>query len=430
MTIHQSTPQTTSQTEKHTTFFTDPSMEFMTRSMLGRINSGAADAGEVITTIDRIPDGDNAAWVREWEATGDRVAAIGDNCLARGHRVSARNALLRAASYYAACVQAVDGCDDPEAALSRTFAKHRSRFEQYLDLLDRPVERLAIPYEGTTMPGWFFRAGGPDATSAGPKPTLVINNGADGSLNTLWPGHAFQGVERGYNVLIFDGPGQQSMLFERDIPFRPDWEHVLTPVVDLLLERSDVDADRLVLYGVSQGGYWVPRALAFEHRFAAAVADGGVVDVGSSWRDKLPDSIAALLDAGKRDEFNGCLDLATPAQRRVITWRAKPYGCASLYDTFIEVNRYRITPELTARITTPLLIAEPDEEQFFPGQPRRLHDMLPGRSQLVHFGADEGAAGHCQPMARGLAAQRFFDFFDETLGRTDGAVAAMAGASR
>ena len=54
---------------------------------------------------------------------------------------------------------------------------------------------------------------------------------------------------------------------------------MLTPVVDFLLARDDVDADKLTLYGVSQAGYWVPRALAFEHRFAAAVADGGAVDM-------------------------------------------------------------------------------------------------------------------------------------------------------
>jgi len=70
---------------------------------------------------------------------------------------------------------------------------------------------------------------------------------------------------------MFEGPSRQSMLFERDIPFRQDWEKVLTPVVDFLLARDDVDADKLTLYGVSQAGYWVPRALAFEHRFAAAL---------------------------------------------------------------------------------------------------------------------------------------------------------------
>jgi hypothetical protein len=401
---------------EHTAFFADPSMEFMTQAMLGRMNAGAADAGEVLTTIDRIPDGDSVAWVREWEATGDRIAAIGDDCLARGHRVSARDTLLRAASYYAACLQAVDGCADPDAVLARTFSAHRRCYEQYLDLLDDPPERLEIPYEGTTMPGWLFHARREPGQPAGvPQPTLVINNGADGSLNTLWPGHAIQGVTRGYNVLIFDGPGQQSMLFDRNVPFRHDWEHVLTPVVDLLVQRPDVDPDRLVLYGVSQGGYWVPRSLAFEHRFAAAVADGGVVDVGETWHRDLPAGVAALLDAGKRDEFNALLDLASPSQRRVITWRAKPYGMPTLYDTFVEVQRYRITRDLAAQISTPLMIANPDREQFFTGQAQRLYDMVPGVKHLVHFAADEGGAGHCQPMARALAAQRFFDFFDEVL---------------
>lgn len=402
---------------KRTAFFTDPSLEFMTRAMLGRINAGAADAGEVLTTIDRIPDSDLPAWVREWEATADRVAAIGDDCLARGHRVSARDTLLRAASYYAACIQVVDGCDDPDAVLARTFGAHRRRYEQYLELLDIAPERLQIPYEDTTMPGFFFRPAADASRDPGaPRRTLVINNGADGSMNTLFPGHGIQALARGYNVVIFDGPGQQSMLFDRGIPFRPDWEHVITPIVDLLLERPDVDPGQLALYGVSQGGYWVPRTLAFEHRFAVAVADGGVVDVGDTWQAHLPAEVAALLDAGERDQFNAILDLAPPAQRRVLVWRAKPYGQPTFYDAFIEARRYRITPQLAAQITTPLLISDPDEEQFFAGQPQRLYDMLPGAKRIVHFAESEGAAGHCQPMARALAAQRFFDFIDDTLG--------------
>ena len=69
------------------------------------------------------------------------------------------------------------------------------------------------------------------------------------------------------------------MLFERAVPFRHDWEHVITPVVDFLVGRPDVDPQQIALYGISQAGYWVPRALAFEHRIAAAIADPGVYDV-------------------------------------------------------------------------------------------------------------------------------------------------------
>src|SRR5690606_17944007 len=96
-------------------------------------------------------------------------------------------------------------------------------------------------------------------------------------------------LARGYNVLIFDGPGQQSMLYERGIGFRSDWEAVLTPIVDLLLTREDVDPDRLALYGVSQGGFWVPRTVAYEHRFAAAIADPGVKNVSDMSPPRSPE---------------------------------------------------------------------------------------------------------------------------------------------
>jgi hypothetical protein len=126
----------------------------------------------------------------------------------------------------------------------------------------------------------------------------------------------------------------------------------------------------------------------------------------------------AMLDAGERDRFNAAMDLAPADVKRIITWRAKPYGCPSIFDTCLEVQRYRITPELAAQITTPMLVADPDHERYFAGQPERLYDMLRGEKQLVRFTEAEGAAGHCQPMARALAAQRFFDFLDDRLGLT------------
>ncbi|TYB48944.1 alpha/beta hydrolase family protein [Actinomadura chibensis] len=394
-------------------FFTDPGMNSMARAMLGRVHTGAADAGEALATFDRVTDGDAASWAREWEATADRVAAIGADCLRRGHPVSGRDALLRAATYYTACVVTADGCAEPETVRARTFAAHRRCWERYLGLLADPPERLDVPYEGTTMPGWFFAAPGD-----GPKPTLVAVNGADGALSFLWPGHGSQAAVRGYNVLLFDGPGQQRMLFERGIPFRPDWEHVVRPVVDEALRRPDVDPGRLVLYAVSQGGYWGPRALAFEHRFAAAVIDGGVVDVSAAWGALLSPELKAMLDNGERDKFNAAIDLVPADLKRVIAWRAKPYGCPTVYDTYREVERYRITPELAARITTPMLIADPDDERYFTGQPERLYEMVRGEKALVRFTEAEGAAGHCEPMARALAAQRFFDFLDGHVGLT------------
>ena len=88
-----------------------------------------------------------------------------------------------------------------------------------------------------------------------------MNNGSDGPVTSVWPPIAAGGVARDYNVVIFDGPGQQSMLFDRGVPFRHDWEQVITPVVDFLLGRSDVDPKQIVLYGISQAGVLgTPRA--------------------------------------------------------------------------------------------------------------------------------------------------------------------------
>jgi hypothetical protein len=403
-------------TGTRSTFFTDARMNSMTRAMLGRVYTGAADAGETLTTIDRVTDGDLASWGRAWEATAARVAAIGDDCVHRGHRVSGRNALLRAATYYAACVLVADACAEPAVFRSRTFAAYRHCWERYLGLLDNPPEPLEIPYEDTTMPGWYFAAPG-----EGSKPTLVMVNGADGAASYLWPGYGTEASVRGYNVVVFDGPGQQRMLFERGVPFRPDWEHVVTPVVDATLRLPGVDPERLALYAVSQGGYWAPRALAFEHRFKAAVIDDGVVKVSEAWHAALPPEPRELLAAGDRDAFNAAIARLPEDVRLMFTWRAWPYGCPTFYDTFREADRYEITPELAARITTPVLIADPDQEGYFAGQPRRLYDMIPGEKAHVRFTEAEGAAGHCEPMARSLAAQRFFDFLDDHVGRTGSA---------
>jgi cephalosporin-C deacetylase-like acetyl esterase len=90
-----------------------------------------------------------------------------------------------------------------------------------------------------------------------------------------------------------------------DIPYEgPDWEHVLTPVFDFVAGLDGVDAARVAVYGISQGGHWVARALAFEHRYAAAITDPGVVDVSASWTSHLPKSLMKLLDESQDEKFD------------------------------------------------------------------------------------------------------------------------------
>jgi hypothetical protein len=394
-------------------FFKDDGTNFEVQNMLGALRTGCGDAGEILATVACITDGDAQSWVTEWSTLADRVAKIADDARAAKHSVSARDAYLRAATYYAAVLPLVDGVKDPEPVLEAAFSEHRRCFDAYVALLDVPGEKVDIPYEGSTLPGYFFAA----AADGAPRRTIILNNGSDGPVTCMWPGFGAAAIARGYNVLTFDGPGQQSMLFERGIPFRPDWEKVITPVVDFLEARADVDNDRIALYGISQAGYWVPRALAFEHRMVAAIADPGVDDVSTSWLGHLPESMVPMLSNGDKKTFDELMSIGMPddpIQAQMMAWRGKPYGITDPYDLFTGVMEYQLG-ELTQQITTPLLITDPEGEQFWPGQSQRLYDALPGPKALVKFTAAEGADRHCEPMGRALLEQRVFDWLDSTI---------------
>lgn len=396
-------------------FFADPSFDFETRSLFGDIHYGAGDVGEMLTAVANITDGDATSWVKEWRTLAERIQAIGDSSLSAGHRVSARNAYLRAAVYYAASYVFVDGTDNADVQLAELFAAHRTCFGLHVSLLDPPAIPIAVPYEDGDLPGYLFVP----ADDGVARPTVILNNGSDAAMTFLWPGLGQPGLDRGYNAVIFDGPGQQSMLFQHGVPFRPDWENVITPLVDLLSERAEVDASKIVLYGTSQGGYWVPRAAAFEHRLAAVVADPGVVDVSTKWKDNIPKEMVALLEAEDEAGFTAGMRYArskwSPAMQQEVAWRAKPYGeHPSDYATFTTVEEYRLG-DLVKNITAPMMITDPEGEQFWAGQSQQLYDALLGPKVLVPFTKAEGADMHIEAMGRSLLEQRMYDWLDETL---------------
>jgi dienelactone hydrolase len=394
-------------------FFKDADFDYEARIVLGAAASGLGDVGLVLATLDRITDGDPQSWFDAWTATAAELAARGDAAFGRGHLPTASWAFLAAAEYYAKALVFVNGLAD-QSMLLPTFRAHRACWEKVVDASAGRFVRVEVPQERTTLPGYLLR---PDDTGAA-RPTLVVTNGSDGSLPGLLGYGAAEALRRGWNAFLFDGPGQQSMLFERGVPFRPDWEAVLTPVIDALTARPDVDASALTGYGISQGGYWIARAVAFERRLVAAVADPGVVDVSAGWTAHLPPALLALLDSGQQDAFNAAMAKAQasadPKAARTMAFRSKPYGMTDPFDLFTEVRRYQVR-DVAGQITTPLMILDPDDEQFFPGQPRELYDLLPGEKEIIGFTQAQGANFHCQPTGRQLTHTRMLDWLADHL---------------
>jgi hypothetical protein len=133
-------------------FYDDEGMNFAVLLALGFVYRGLADAGEILATIERVPEGDREAWVREWTATADHLRDDADAAEKRGHRVSARAKLLRASTYYDHASSGSPGTASDDR-FTPLWELHRDCWDRAIALFDPPVEPIEIPYEGTSLAG-------------------------------------------------------------------------------------------------------------------------------------------------------------------------------------------------------------------------------------------------------------------------------------
>lgn len=390
---------------------------------LGFTYEQAADIGECYAVASQIEDANFESWVNAWLAMADRLRGIGETAEAAGHAVSASEAYARASTYYSTAQWYTLGTAAPDR-ITEVWTSHKNAFEGFLRNLDRPTETLEIPYQtDLSIPAYAILVD----DSGEKRPWVILTNGSDGGYPESWAAGAAAALRRGYNALIYDGPGQNAMLFEKNQYFIADWETVVTPVVDYLLTRADVDPDKLVLTGVSQGGYWAPRAAAFEQRLAAVVADPGTVQVWTSWTANMPPDVTQGLFetsgaeqeqiAKELDEGANEMMASNPIVAFTLKFRMYPFGTDSLSAALLQAHEMDLT-DVAAQITMPILICDPEGEQFWPGQSQQLYDMVSSETKLLaKFTAAEGADLHCEPKAMGLRNQVIFDWLDEVLSR-------------
>lgn len=222
------------------------------------------------------PDAAGTIAFREtWGRMADKLCALAEEDEAQGRMLSAGEKYNRAATYYITC-ERLQG--HGAAGRLELYQKFLSTFERGLLLSRENCQRVEIPYEGKVLSALYVRAEGVDA----PAPILVQVNGLDSTKEMKYrvglPGWL---AKRGVSSLLVDQPGTGEALRLYDMKARYDSEHWASRVVDWLEQRDDVDAKRIGLEGVSLGGYYCPRAVAFEPRFACGVVWGANHD----WRD-------------------------------------------------------------------------------------------------------------------------------------------------
>jgi len=230
-----------------------------------------ADFQEVTAGIARWED-----WCRAWCDRAGLHERLGREALDQGWNLTAGEHLARAAVYYhfAKFVFVID-----PAQLRAAHAKALECRTLALPYLRPPGERVAIPFEGRTLAGVLRKPAG----EARP-PVVIMISGLDSTKEEMdayeAPFHA-----RGMATLAFDGPGQGEAEYE--LPIRADFEAPVRAVVDWLELRRDLDTARIGCWGVSLGGYYAPRAAAYERRIRACISISGPYDWAEIW-DDLP----------------------------------------------------------------------------------------------------------------------------------------------
>jgi pimeloyl-ACP methyl ester carboxylesterase len=399
--------------------FDDASFSFEALRAAGFANYGGADLGEILVTARAIPDGDEASWHREWKATAERVEELGRKSLADGHHVSAREALLRASNYYrtAEFFLRDDPAHDPEVAL--LSARSRDTFVTAMPLFDFDFRHdVSIPYQDTSLPGYLYLVD----DSGRPRPTIIYNSGFDSTLEESYFAIAAAALARGYDVLAFDGPGQGAALREQGLVFRPDWEAVMSPVIDYALSRPEIADHQLALFGYSLGGYLVARAAAFDSRIAALILDDGIYDFHSAMVNAIPPFLNEWVEQGRDDVAMPVLQLlmAVSTQARWALRNGKwAMGLDSLVDVPRAFKQYTLAG-VADRISAPALILDAESDQFFKGEPQRAAEaMIHSDTTLVTLREDEGAGEHCHMGAMSRAHQVIFDWLAQTLPPTN-----------
>ncbi|SMY07682.1 alpha/beta hydrolase family protein [Flavimaricola marinus] len=215
-------------------------------------------------------------WCAAWSERAARHEAMGDAAMADGHVRSAAEHLTTAGvCYHFAKFLFVHDKDQLRAAHLKAVAC-RSRALPYLD---PPGERVSIPFETHTLFGNLRRPNGVER-----PPVVVMVMGLDSTKEEM---HTNEQVflDRGLATLAFDGPGQGEAEFE--LPIEPAYERPVSAVMDWLETRPDLNADRAAVWGVSLGGYYAPRAAAFEPRIKACVSLTGPFDFAEAF-DRAP----------------------------------------------------------------------------------------------------------------------------------------------
>ena len=360
---------------------------------------GGAEIGEVhrvgLEVKDRV--GDDAAWFEAWAAMAATLEAKGRSLAASGHAVSAAGYLSRAANYYHVGERFLQ---PKTAAGFDAYRRGVDCFALAARLLRHPrVEPVEVPYEGASLPALLVHAD-PASLRGRKAPAMVFFDGFDVTKEIQY----FKGVPdlaaRGIACLIVDGPGNGESIRFRNLPLHHETERYATAAYDYLAARGEFDPQRIGVMALSLGGYYAPRAAAFEPRFACCVAWGAIWDYWQTWRDRL--------DRLARGEATS---LSVPWEH--LLW---VFGVGTKEEALHRLEGFRLEA-VAPRIRCPFLLVHGEGDRQIPLEvARRCYDAVgSAQKELKIFTRAEGGYQHCQSDNVSIGTAFMWDWIADVL---------------
>jgi dienelactone hydrolase len=335
------------------------------------------------------------AFYEAWKGGGDKLIELANENLAQGQKLSAGEKLGRAALYYGIAERMQAHGFEARLAM---YKRSLELFAQARELARENCVRVEIPYQHAHISGLYVKAEGLQPGQR--APIVVIMNGLDSTKEMLQKsvmGTMF--ARRGLSALFVDQPGTGEALRLHDMPAVPNTEVWASRIVDWLQQHDEVDPKRIGALGVSLGGYYCPRAVAFEPRFAA----GAVWGANHDWR-------AVQQARLKREGEN-----PVPHYWKHVQW---VFGAKDMDDFFAKAEAMHLNGVLD-RITVPFLVTHGENDRQIPLKyAHETFEQLVNspRRDLMVFTAREGGVEHSSLDNPNNAGNQIADWLAEVLG--------------
>lgn len=381
---------------------------------------GSSDINEILTILPKIGVGSSEDWYREWFALAQRVlATVDETKLDTYSKVTIRDVFFRVSHYIFVADFFLHG-NPSDPRLRQNYDLWRKYFDIANAAMDIPGEHVLIKTQhGWDVPAIIYRS--QYASEDKPRPTIILGGGFDSNYEELLPWFGVSALDRGYNVVLYEGPGQPTLLHKYKQGFIYDWEKAVTPVVDYLLDNKAalpfIDTSKIALVGMSMGGYLSARAAAFEPRLCAVLCIDGIYDNGQPFRQ----AFARCKESLDKHDIKTCDELfddlgpnPTSNERWIHDHSKFSFRETSGYNVLQKLAKYNMEG-IADKIKMPAFIGLADKDIFFLGQPEKLAKAIGNNATLVPFTEEHAAGEHCQSGALTYLNQQMWEWFSKVV---------------